>query len=454
MKRNTSFLISAILLVTTLLTACAGQPQSSPQASQQTPTQASLEGQTVRVLLDAHPWQQAIQSHVQEFTDKTGIKVDITVLGEDTYWDRVTLGLSSQDPPFDVFMMSPNQTGFTGYQNNWIAPLDDYIKNAPASYNFNDIYPFVADGFRFPDTSGKLYGIPLTMETYMLFYRKDLFQQQGIDPANLKTMDDWLAALDKLQAAYKDQNIAAAVIRGQDPTMPDELLAAVHDYWGDRPYLPQRMFYFDKDWNAQFTDPAVVNGFKLWAKLLTYGPPGATSFTWNDCVHHFADGQAATYWFDASLFAGIFEDPNQSKVVGKVGYAAVPPTATGHGTTDWAWGLSMTQNSKVKDAAWQFIQWATSPEVEQITAPATYGPVRQSTWKSLAGKFGQEYVNAVDASLNISIPGYMYFPGSREVADRIIDAVVRISQGEDADKVMKELNDTAQKIVIDQGLKK
>jgi len=426
-------------------------------ATEEVVSSNSSSNQVVNVLLDSHPWQKAIEKHIQEFTDKTGIKVNITVVGEDAYWDRVSLGLSSDIPPFDVFMLSPNMTGYTGYTNNWIAQLDDYLNNStltPSSYNFNDIYPYISNGFRFPDSNGKLYGIPLTMETYMLFYRKDLFQEQNIDVSMLKNVDDWMAALDKIQAAYKDQGISAAVIRGQDPSMPDELLAAVYDYWGNRSFLPQRMFYFDQNWVPQFTDPAVVNGFKLWAKLIDYGPVGSTSFSWNDAVRQFADGKAATYWFDASVFGSIFEDPEQSSVVGKVGYSVVPPTATGHGTTHWAWGLSIPEKAQNKDNAWKFIEWATSPEIEMMTAPSTYGPVRASTWASVSDKFGSEFASAVDQSLKISVPGYMYFPGSGEIVDRIIDAVVKISQGEDPEKTMQTLNDQAADIVKQQGLSK
>ena len=428
-----------------------------PPATEEVATSGPSSEQVVNVLLDSHPWQQVIEKHIQEFTDKTGIKVNITVLGEDVYWDRVSLGLSSDNPPFDVFMLSPNMTGFTGYQNNWIAPLDDYLNNpemTPASYDYPDIYPYIAAGFRFPDANGKQYGIPLTMETYMLFYRKDLFAEQNIDVASLKNIDDWMAALETIKVAYADQGIAPAVIRGQDPTMPDELLAAVYNYWGDRPFLAQRMFYFDENWTPQFTDPAVVNGFKLWAKLISYGPVGSTAFTWNDCVRQFADGKAATYWFDASVFASIFEDPSQSSVAGKVGYASVPPSATGHGTTNWAWGLSIPEKSANKDNAWKFIAWATSPEIEKITAPSTYGPVRASTWAAMSDTFGKEFTIAVDENLKVAVPGYMYFPGSGEIGDRIIDAVIRISQGEDADTVMKELNDQAAEIVKEQGLAK
>jgi len=417
----------------------------------------AYKGQTVKVLLDAHPWQEVIDQHIDKFEELTGINVEITVLGEDVYWDRVTMGLSSPQPPFDVFMLSPNQTGFTAYQNKWIASLDKLLENpklTDKSYNFNGFYPFVVDGFRFPDTEGKIYSIPLTMETYILFYRKDLLEEQNINVSTLETVDEWMKVLDKLESAYGDKGIVPAVIRGQDPTMPDELLAAVYNYWGDRSFIPQRMFYFDKNWTPRFTDSSITKGFELWAKLLNYGPEGATSFTWYDCVNYFAAGKAATYWFDASLFASIFENPDKSKVVGKVGYLPVPRTESGHGTTHWGWGISITENSKVKEAAWLFIQWATSPDIELITAPNTYGPVRESTWDQLAGTvFSEEYASAVDKSLKMSAPGYMYFPGAREVADRIIDAIMKMEQGKDPETVMNWLNNEAETIVERNKLK-
>ena len=442
-KKLIELLLSAIMIVTCFaaLSTSAAEEADKP-----------YEGQIVRVLLNAHPWQEAIEPMISEFEEATGIKVEITTLGEDIYWDRVNLGLSSAEPPFDVFMLSPNMTGYNGYINGWIANLDDYVYQSE-EYDFDDIYPYIVDGFRFPDADGSIYGIPLTMETYIVFYRKDLFEEQGIDPASLETMDDWWAALDTIKEAYGDQGIAPAVIRGQDETMPDELLAAVYNYWGDRPYLAQRMFYFDENWDTQFTDDAVKAGFDTWARLLAMGPMGATSFTWYECVNQFASGNAATYWFDASLFAGTFEDPDQSVVAGKVGYTAPPKTETGNGTTHWAWGLGIAEASQVKDAAWQFIQWGTSKDINERTATATYGPVRASTWEAKSGEFGEEYCAAVDEALNISAPGYMYFNGAAEVTDKIIDAVIRISQGEDLDEVMEWMDAEAQAIVEKEGLK-
>jgi multiple sugar transport system substrate-binding protein len=468
MKCTSLFKWVALALLVVLITACAGAATAQPTAEvTQAPEVAATEeafnwrqqeGKTVRLLLNAHPWQEALEKRIPEFEELTGIKVEVESMAETTFWDRVLLGLSSEEPPFDLFMLSPNQTGYTGYQNDWIAPLDDFISDPKLTnpdYNFEDIYPDTVDGFRFPDTSGKIYGIPIALETYIVFYRTDLFEEQGIDVSKLENIDDWMAALDKIDKAYRDKGTAAVAIRGQDPTMPDELLAAVYDYWGDRPFLPQRMFYFDENWNPQFTDPAVVKGFETWAHLLKLGPPGVENFTWYEVMNSFAQGQAATIWFDATTFGGTINDPEQSKVVGKVGYSPVPKTATGHGTTHWGWGFSMAEKSPVKDAAWLFMQWATSQDMDVYTAKSTYGPVRASSWNELAASFfSPEFVKAADASFKMSIPGYMYFDGSREVADRIIDAVMRLTAGEDSATVMNDLNQQALDIVTKEGLHK
>ncbi len=448
-----SWLLGAVLGILAGLAPLASTPSSAADDF----NWKQAKGQTVRVILDSHPWQESIEKRIPEFEALTGIKVKVTSLAEATYWDRVTLGLSADKPPFDVFMLSPNQTGYTGYQNGWIEPLDGYIadpKKTNPGYEFTDIYKDTVNGFRLPTADGKAYGIPISLEVYMLFYRTDLFAEQKIDVSKLKTVEDWLAALKKIDAAYKSKGIAAVSIRGQDPTMPDELLAAVNDYWGSRPFMAQRMFYFDENWNPRFTDPAVVKGFTLWAQLLNYGPPGVENFTWYEVTNTFAQGRAATIWFDASIFAGIFNDPKQSTVVGKVGYAAVPRTETGHGTTHWGWGLSMAAKSPVKDAAWLFIQWATSKEADLSTGRTTFGPVRASSWKKLGGEFPPEFTAAADESLKISVPGYMYFDGAREVADHIIDAVIRIKRGEDPQKVLRGMDEKALKVVKANHLKK
>ena len=107
----------------------------------------------------------------------------------------------------------------------------------------------------------------------------------------------------------------------------------------------------------------------------------------------------------------------------------------------------------MKEAAWKFIEWATSKEIETQTAPQTYGPVRASTWIDMEQVFGEEFSSAASEALSISIPGYMYFDGAREVCDRIIDAVIAMSKGADSLTTMETLDKQAQEIVQKYNLK-
>jgi raffinose/stachyose/melibiose transport system substrate-binding protein len=53
---------------------------------------------------------------------------------------------------------------------------------------------------------GKLYGLPLAIEGFGLVYNKTLFKAAGVDPANIKSMDDLIKAsesLEKVQGVEK-----------------------------------------------------------------------------------------------------------------------------------------------------------------------------------------------------------------------------------------------------------
>ncbi len=50
--------------------------------------------------------------------------------------------------------------------------------------------------------NGKLIGVPIQTKTLIWFYRKDLFDQAGIDPAKIRNTEDFIAAGRKLHAKF------------------------------------------------------------------------------------------------------------------------------------------------------------------------------------------------------------------------------------------------------------
>jgi multiple sugar transport system substrate-binding protein len=99
----------------------------------------------------------------------------------------------------------------------------------------------------------------------------------------------------------------------------------------------------------------------------------------------FAAGAAAMI-IDCDWFApATFEKPQVSEVAGKLAYATTPPGPDGLRVQDsWFWSLAMNSASYHKEAAWLFIQWATSKPVMLHTTLEyeNWNPPRKSVWEN------------------------------------------------------------------------
>jgi sorbitol/mannitol transport system substrate-binding protein len=92
-------------------------------------------------------------------------------------------------------------------------------------------------------------------------------------------------------------------------------------------------------------------------------------------------------WYDFTSAAGALE-ADGSPVQGKLGYAAAPikDTKVSGGLYAWSWGVEAA--SKKKDAAWDFISWASSTEYEELVG-------EEFGWSKVpAGKRASTYDNA------------------------------------------------------------
>lgn len=71
-------------------------------------------------------------------------------------------------------------------------------------------------------------------------------------------------------------------------------------------------------------------------------------------------------WYDATSAAGSLEDPNVSKVAGKVGYALAPVNKTSNSGWLWTWAWAMPKTTKKADAAAKFMLWASGKDYEKL----------------------------------------------------------------------------------------
>jgi ABC-type glycerol-3-phosphate transport system substrate-binding protein len=329
-----------------------GAIAQSPAASAFDPSAAKIDwqqfkGHTIRVLgVQAFPanWQKDM---LPEFEKLTGIKVVYEQLGENQLHEKAVLELSSRSSNFDLI--------WTGafFVARWLAgrqivDLREYLDNPKltdkAWYDYEDIYPSVRNAL----TAGNRIGaIPFDAVTHALFYRKDVFDKEGIKvPKTMDELEEVAKRLTKKSENFYGISLRGAFLQIMFPAFP-------YTYGGG---------YLNDKFEPIINDPKSVAGTEKYVRLVReYAPIGSATKIWSDVLEDFRGGLSAML-IDTFGFTPQFEVKDQSKVVGKVGVADVPGlTADKPGESGyWTWCVVMNALAKEKGPAWLYMQWASS----------------------------------------------------------------------------------------------
>src|SRR5260221_242830 len=137
-------------------------------------------GTKLVVMLNKHPYADAIIKRLQEFKDLTGIDVETSETPEENYFDKLTAALASKNGTPDVFMTGTYQLwdyATAGYME----PLDSYLKDPSQTnpeYDYTDIFEGVRNGGKWdlipghPTGTGSQWALPLGFETNIIAYNK------------------------------------------------------------------------------------------------------------------------------------------------------------------------------------------------------------------------------------------------------------------------------------------
>lgn len=309
----------------------------------------------IRVLLANHPYGDLLKSAIPEFEKASGIKVNVESLQEGQLTTKLTTEFATRSSSIDVFMTRPLQEGKMFYKNGWYEPLggtdmSDYPKNVASVAIFASLPHLV----------------PLVTEWQVLYYRKDLLRQAGLKvPENFTELE---AAAKKLHS----DSVAGIAGRGKGAAAVTQLSSYIYNFGG---------VYLDKGVAAFDSAPAVA-AMRYYGRMLgAYGPKGETSMSWENIMPLFQAGKIAM-WTDASVFYGQIVDPAKTQVaaenVGIANFPAGPKMNTPFIVVSW--GIAVAKQSKKKDLALQFLQWATSKELAAKGMLANITMARSSVW--------------------------------------------------------------------------
>ncbi len=416
-------------------------------------------GQKLTIGLNKHPFTELLLPLIPEFRKLTGIDVDYLILPEAEYFTKLTADLSQQRGEFSVIMTGPMRN-WQFVPPDWIVPLDDFLNNPKLTdlswYKLQDFYPALIAANRYNGKigggvgEGPLYSIPVLEESYIVAYRKDIFDQYHIKvPTTIEEMAE--AAREVKQKA----GIPGIVARGT----PSVATMGTGFISGLKSYSDGQWSELDTNLKGNLHDPRSVKFTETWIDMVREsGPPNWANMQWYDAMEAFTAGQAGMI-VDADFFAAGYEDPSKSKVAGKVGYALIPAGPGGKAYSGlWTWALGINKATKNKEAAWLFVEWATSQRtlLNATVGYRNYDPSRMSIMadprvKETMGAWGGgSYVTTVAKNLETArvawIPqpertrlGDIWARALQEIYFKRLSAADALKKADDEiDKVLKE----------------
>ncbi|MFV0373612.1 extracellular solute-binding protein [Microbacterium sp.] len=334
-------------------------------------------GAEVNVLAEATANSDIIAELAPAFTKMTGIEVNVETAPFAQLVQKVTLGFSTQQGDYDVVSIPYDYLGAyagSGYLEDFSALMSANADRVGPGFSADDIIPGLWDTASVWD--GTTYGMPSNSAVTMMFYRKDLFENEaekaafkdayGYDLAPATTWEQYRdnaefftrGAGDHLAGETLSEPVYGVTIAGKrHEASVFEWLNYANAFGGG---------VVSPDGNLIVNSSESVSSLEYMSSLGEFAPPGYTSATWDEVTAQLQQGVAAQAlsWGDT---AGVMEDPDQSAVVGKMGYADVPVRHEGntHHALHGAWSYTISKDAADKDAAYLFVAWAMSADVQK-----------------------------------------------------------------------------------------
>ncbi len=432
-KRDINLFVVLMMLVG-LVAGCAA-PVSAP-AGEAGPSQPAAGEVTIDVLTFTGPQiAEPLQRRGAEFTERTGIKVNVTVVPFSDLYQKILTDLATGTNAFDVYVFAP-QWMVDYVEPGYLEPLTDRVAGN-AELQWDDIAPFFRDFSA--SYKGEIYTIPLDGDFQMVYYRTDVLDELGMEPP--QTWEDYLAIAEAAhgmdmngdgegdygsciskkraaQAYWMISSIASAYLQSQGTAQGGFFdLDTFKPLYGDNEGFRKALEVYKA--TTQFGPPEELNLDVGDTRGLWTAGRCALSIDWGDIgTLAIAEGSQVKDKTGAVILPGSTEvlDRATGKLVpcdantcphAVDGINHAPFAAFG----GWSGAINAASDDATKDAAFNYLAYVSAPEQSNVdvTIGATgFNPYRISQFENLdlwiqAGMSEEAanlYLGAIKASLN------------------------------------------------------
>ncbi len=331
-------------------------------------------GRNVRVLLPNNHAGRAVKYLCNDFKRSTGIDVQADLINYREMLNTIIENRTTKK--YDIFSIDVPWIKVLASEG-YIEELGGYIKNLEELRSKFPVQIF--DEYSLLDE--KLWVLPFSFTTQLLFYRKDLFEKLK----NKRLYYEWYKEELHVPKTWEEYNKVARLFTKQFNPDSDTLYGTA---LGGRAPSGATSEYLPRVWaqgiNLFNGDACVIDREKAvyalenYVECYNYSHPESYKWWWDDEAMDFCQGNSAMM-VQYSDQVTILRDRNISQVVGKTGFDVVPGNASLLG----GWSIGMNKYSEIKDEAFEFIKWTISEKMSVVNAVLgriiPYASVRNST---------------------------------------------------------------------------
>ena len=334
-------------------------------------------------------------NYVKAFEEKyPNIKVEFIQIPEAEYSQKLRSMALAGNAPDVLCLWEADLADFA--RAGWIVPLDDYIRQSE-KLSVDDFIPAVK---QLMELQGHLYGLPWCFATEILYYNKDIFDKASISYPNENwTWKDFEEAARKLTIVENGK----VVQYGCDALGFQGLWYSLIGTFGDKIVDEQGRFVFGKG----------AKEFLRWWYDLTnkYKVVASPQITTSGVVSAdlFMAGKAAMA-FNGSWMTSVYKD------IKDFNWDIAPiPKGVRHYSTLHTGFFAINAKSKVKDAAWKFIEFCMSEKGQELINKAYNNPsarisILKKGYYRVEGPKGPRNWEAVEKTAEFAEWGYTLLP--------------------------------------------
>ncbi|RSK26766.1 sugar ABC transporter substrate-binding protein [Bacillus sp. HMF5848] len=343
MRKLWLYLLAVVAMVA-VLGACSNNESSSKDSDEP-------------VTLTAWAWNVnvgALNEAAEKFKEENpNVELKVEDIGRLDVYDKLSTGLAAGGVGLpDIVLVEDDR-------------IHGYVEAFPKGFlNLSDMgfdkHDGVFPSFKKDLTSvdGKFFAMPFDAGPTGVFYRRDLFEQAGVNPDSIETWDDYLEAGKKIKAA------TGVYMAPMDMFKDDATFRMMLNQLG--------IFYFDQDGNIDFNNPKAIQAMETIKKFheadLIKNTDG-----WNGVVSATVDGSVATIPFGAWYYGTIIDQAKDSN--GNWGVFLLPAFEKGGNRAANLGGSSwmIPASTKNKDEAYAFLEYFSTTTDIQLMAMEKYG---------------------------------------------------------------------------------